>query len=217
MRPAWPRHLPIAAGLLAGTLAAPEVAQASFLAGEALDRMADIVAWVIVFVVPLAAIAVFWLIHILPEKVAHKRHHPQLDGIKTLCLLSLVFGGLLWPLAWLWAYTRPAGYKLAYGTDKHDDYFIERGARARAGTLEANEIPGLRAELDAMAARGALPPALQGLREELDRLAAVPAGAATAPRCAPSPVAAAVGEVATPLAAGASDSASPTPGDAGRA
>ena len=24
--------------------------------------------------------------------------------IRTLCLLSLVFGGLLWPIAWLWAY-----------------------------------------------------------------------------------------------------------------
>ena len=27
--------------------------------------------------------------------------------IRTLCLLSLVFGGLLWPIAWLWAYTKP--------------------------------------------------------------------------------------------------------------
>ena len=51
----------------------------------------------------------------MPEKIAHKRHHPQLEAIKTLCLLSLVFGGLLWPIAWLWAYTKPVGYKLAYG------------------------------------------------------------------------------------------------------
>ena len=77
--------------------------------------------------VPVALIVLFWMVHVLPEKIAHKRHHPQLDAIKTLCLLSLVFGGLLWPIAWLWAYTKPVGYKLAYGTDKHPDYFKEHG------------------------------------------------------------------------------------------
>ena len=82
----------------------------------------------VLFVVPIVAIVVFWLIHILPEKIAEKRHHPQKDGINTLCLLSLVFGGLLWPLAWLWAYSRPVAYRMAYGTDKHEDYFTERGA-----------------------------------------------------------------------------------------
>ena len=58
------------------------------------------------------------MVHILPEKIAHKRHHPQFEAIRTLCLLSLVFGGLLWPLAWIWAYTKPVMHKLAYGTDK---------------------------------------------------------------------------------------------------
>ena len=85
-------------------------------------------------------IVIFWLVHILPEKVAEKRHHPQLPAITTLCLLSLVFGGLLWPIAWLWAYTRPIGYKMAYGTEKHDDYFVEKTEEARAGKLLEGEI-----------------------------------------------------------------------------
>ena len=55
---------------------------------------------------------------VLPEKIAEKRHHPQAPAIKTLCLLSLFFGGLLWPLAWLWAYSKPVLYKMAYGVDK---------------------------------------------------------------------------------------------------
>jgi hypothetical protein len=63
------------------------------------------------------AIAVFWIVHILPEKIAEKRKHPQAKAIQTLCLLSLVFGGLLWPIAWLWAYSKPVLYKLA-GTDR---------------------------------------------------------------------------------------------------
>ena len=58
------------------------------------------------------------MVHILPEKIAEKKKHPQTDAIKTLCLLSLFFGGMLWPLAWLWAYSKPVMYKLAYGTDK---------------------------------------------------------------------------------------------------
>ena len=62
--------------------------------------------------------SLFWMVHILPEKIAHKRHHPQFEAIRTLCLLSLVFGGLLWPIAWLWAYSKPVLHKMAYGTDK---------------------------------------------------------------------------------------------------
>lgn len=126
-------------------------------------------AWFVVFVVPVALVALFLVIHVLPEKIAERRHHPQQGAIKTLCLLSLVFGGLLWPLAWLWAYTRPVSYRAAYGTDKHESYFIEMAARAERGELDALALDHLREELAAMADRGALP---YPLRELPDRLAA---------------------------------------------
>lgn len=93
-------------------------AQASIFQGEALDTMADVLAWVVLVVAPAVGIAVFWILHILPEKIAEKRQHPQAGAIQCLCLLSLFFGGLLWPIAWLWAYSKPVLYKLAYGTDK---------------------------------------------------------------------------------------------------
>ena len=80
---------------------------ASFFQGDTLDSVAKWLALFIIFVLPIGGIYLFWMIHILPEKVAEKRHHPQKDAIKTLCLLSLLFGGLLWPFAWLWAYTKP--------------------------------------------------------------------------------------------------------------
>jgi len=88
------------------------------LSGPLVDTIADYLAIFILFVVPALLIYLFWMVHILPEKVAERRGHPQLDAIKTLCLLSLVFGGLLWPLAWLWAYSKPVMYKMAYGTDR---------------------------------------------------------------------------------------------------
>ena len=158
------------ATLAAIALLVAPAARASFVSGDALDTMADWLAIFVICVVPIGVIVVFWLVHILPEKVAEKRHHPQKDAITTLCLLSLAFGGLLWPIAWLWAYTRPVGYRLAYGTDKHEDYYTEMGDRAKAGKLVGNEIAHLREELDVMAAKGMLPPALKGLRQELDAL-----------------------------------------------
>ena len=100
----------------------PSTAQASHFQGEALDKIADVLTVIVLIVVPIVAIAAFWLVHILPEKIAEKKGHPQAKAIQCLCLLSLVFGGLLWPLAWLWTYTKPVGYKLAYGTDKVDPH-----------------------------------------------------------------------------------------------
>ena len=148
-------------------LSAPPAAQASFLSPELEDKLAGILAVVILFVVPVVLIVLFWLVHILPEQIAHKRHHPQFEAIRTLCLLSLVFGGLLWPLAWIWAYSKPVMYKMAYGTDKHPDAHAEghegeeevtvatlndRLARLE-GRVPPSELSALRADLEALEAK----------------------------------------------------------------
>ena len=181
---------PVAAVALALVLGAvPSAARASFLPPEVMDTAAMYLAWFIIAFVPIGGIALFWLVHVLPEKIAHNRHHPQRDAIHTLCLLSLVFGGLLWPIAWLWAYTKPVTYKLAYGTEKHDDYFHEMGEKAHAGELLEHELAHLREELDAMDAKGSLTAELKVLRRDL--AAAVPAQAKTAAVPAPGPEASA--------------------------
>ena len=87
---------------------------------EVVDAIADYMAIFVIMFVPALLIYVFWMIHILPEKIAERRGHPQAEAIKTLCLLSLVFGGLLWPIAWLWAYSKPVLYRMAYGSDRVD-------------------------------------------------------------------------------------------------
>jgi len=97
-------------------------AHASFLHGEALDTVAEVMSWVVICIVPVVAVVVFWLLHIMPEKIAEKRKHPQAKAIQCLCLLSLFFGGLLWPIAWLWAYSKPVLHKLAYGTDQEEHH-----------------------------------------------------------------------------------------------
>ena len=114
-------------------------ADASLAAGEFIDKAASGLALFIIFAMPIGGIILFWMVHVLPEKIAHKRHHPQRDAIHVLCLLSLVFGGLLWPLAWRWAFTKPVLHKMAYGTDLHDDYFKEQVAANAAASAAASE------------------------------------------------------------------------------
>lgn len=158
------RHLALP---LAGLILLPGSASASLLSGEALDTAANVIAWIALLIVPVVLIAVFWMVHILPEKIAEKRRHPQLSAIKTLCLLSLVFGGLLWPLAWLWAYTKPVLHKMAYGTDVDDhahhgealsplqDAGLDRNAPPQpvAATADAPPVDGRQAEVDELKRR----------------------------------------------------------------
>lgn len=71
--------------------------------GGAEDTIADIASWLIILILPIAGIFLFWKVHIYPEKIAERKNHPQLSAIKSMCLLSLIFGGLLWPVALIWA------------------------------------------------------------------------------------------------------------------
>ena len=113
--------------------------------GETLDALANGIAWVAIIIAPIIGITVFWLVHILPEKIAHKKGHPQTGAIQCLCLLSLCFGGLLWPIAWLWAYTKPVLHKLAYGTDV--DESLAHGTEKHEQKDENSEVAQLRARV----------------------------------------------------------------------
>jgi Protein of unknown function (DUF3302) len=149
-------------------------APAHAASGAFADSVAHVLAVFIIFALPIGGVVLFWLVHILPEKAAEKRHHPQKDAIQVLCLLSLVFGGLLWPLAWLWAYTKPVLHKAAYGRDKHDDYYAELKGKEEPTEAEAlelhEELARLRHELEDFEKRSDMPDALQGIRARLARL-----------------------------------------------
>jgi hypothetical protein len=123
-------------------------AHASLFQGETLDSIANGISWVVLIVAPIIGISVFWLVHILPEKIAHKKMHPQTKAIQCLCLLSLCFGGLLWPIAWLWAYSKPVLHKLAYGTDVDESL----GHHGEAVTKQ-DEIEKLRTRLAELEAK----------------------------------------------------------------
>jgi len=158
----------IAGALTLGVLLfLPPDVHASLMSEEMEDKLATFLAVFVIFLVPIVLIVLFWMVHILPEKIAHQRHHPQFEAIRTLCLLSLVFGGLLWPLAWIWAYSKPVMYKMAYGTDVHPDALkhepsapdvstgdlVDRLARLEKQGIPASELTALRADLEALEAK----------------------------------------------------------------
>jgi CBS domain containing-hemolysin-like protein len=124
-------------------LAVPGRAHASLFHGETLDSIANGISWVVLVIAPIIGITVFWLVHVMPEKIAHKKKHPQTHAIHCLCLLSLCFGGLLWPIAWLWAYTKPVMHKLAYGTDVDETL----GHLKEEVAKEEGEVERLRARI----------------------------------------------------------------------
>jgi CBS domain containing-hemolysin-like protein len=123
-------------------LALPARAHASLFQGETLDAVANGISWVVLVIGPIIGIAAFWMVHILPEKIAEKKKHPQAKAIQCVCLLSLCFGGLLWPFAWLWAYTKPVLHKMAYGTDVDESH-----GHDEKPVNEAQELANLRARV----------------------------------------------------------------------
>ncbi len=54
---------------------------------------------------------------------------------------------MLWPLAWLWAYSKPVFHKLAYGTDKHEDFYALPGPTAEE-PAQLEDLQSLRDEID---------------------------------------------------------------------
>ena len=128
--------------ILLGTALLPHSAHASMFHGETLDAIANGISWVVLVIAPIIGLTIFWLLHVMPEKIAEKKKHPQTHAIHCLCLLSLFFGGLLWPIAWLWAYTKPVLHKMAYGTDVDESL----------GHLE-EEVKDEQAEIEKLRAR----------------------------------------------------------------
>ena len=69
----------------------------------------DVFALIILFVLIVAAVGVWVILAMLPGRIARARNHPQADAINMCGWWGALTMGLLMPLAFIWAYTRPAG------------------------------------------------------------------------------------------------------------
>lgn len=68
----------------------------------------DVFALIVLVVLLITVVAMIGVLGALPGRIARSRRHPQADAIAVGGWLGLLFGGVLWPLVMIWAYTRSA-------------------------------------------------------------------------------------------------------------
>jgi hypothetical protein len=79
----------------------------------ALDAFAFVVFAVLIFV----GVIIVVNLGKLPGQLAHKWNHPQAGAINAMSWIGIATGGLLWPVAFIWAFTTPFGAKSAIKDD----------------------------------------------------------------------------------------------------
>jgi hypothetical protein len=69
--------------------------------------MLDVMTLLIILIV--VGVNVYFLLWLaaMPGKIAGERSHPQADAISVCGWLSLLTGFVTWPVAMIWAYTKP--------------------------------------------------------------------------------------------------------------
>lgn len=66
----------------------------------------DIFAWIVLVVLIITVIAGFLVLAMLPGKIAKQRGHPQHEAINVAGWLGAILGGVFWPFALIWAFTK---------------------------------------------------------------------------------------------------------------
>ena len=68
----------------------------------------DVFTFIVLAVLFAVAAFLFMKLGELPGKIANENNHPQSKAITICGWLGVITLGLLWPIAIIWAYTRPA-------------------------------------------------------------------------------------------------------------
>lgn len=67
----------------------------------------DIFALIVLFIIACALIAVVVFMGVWLGIIAKKRNHPYAEAVAIGGWVGLIFGGVLWPVILIWAYTSP--------------------------------------------------------------------------------------------------------------
>jgi len=70
----------------------------------------DIIAFFVFAVLIAVAVIVIVLLGQLPGQIAKKRGHPQAAAITVAGWLGLATLGILWPIAFIWAFLNPISF-----------------------------------------------------------------------------------------------------------
>lgn len=67
---------------------------------------ATVFAWFVMALLFGVFVTIIVLLGSLPQKIALKRNHPQVEAINAASWIGLACGGLGWPIAFVWAFLR---------------------------------------------------------------------------------------------------------------
>jgi membrane-bound acyltransferase YfiQ involved in biofilm formation len=66
--------------------------------------MIDLLAWVVLLILAVSAVAMFFIAGSLPGHIARSRNHPWSQAVTVAGWVTLICGFALWPIALIWAY-----------------------------------------------------------------------------------------------------------------
>jgi hypothetical protein len=89
----------------------------------------DVFAFVVFAVLIAAGTIIVVNVGKLPGELAYKWHHPQAAAINVMGWIGIATGGLLWPVALIWAFTTPFGARSTSADGR-----LPRNAEADAAT-----------------------------------------------------------------------------------
>ena len=81
----------------------------------------DIFAFIVFGVLFLAIVVAVVVLGSLPGKIARRRGHPQADAITAASWIGIATMGLVWPIAFVWAFLRPANDTVAQPSREAED------------------------------------------------------------------------------------------------
>ena len=70
-------------------------------------NLLDIFALLVLLVLAAAVVGIWVILGFLPGKIARQRNHPQAEAINMCGWWGVITLGILLPLAFIWAYTKP--------------------------------------------------------------------------------------------------------------
>ena len=65
--------------------------------------IATLFAWFVIAVLFFTVVAAIVALGSLPGHIAKQRHHPHAEAINATSWIGLALGGILWPIAFVWA------------------------------------------------------------------------------------------------------------------
>jgi Kef-type K+ transport system membrane component KefB len=94
--------------------------------------MLDYFALIVLIVLIAVVVAAWIMLAMMPGQIAKKRGHPQAEAINVMGWWGAITLGLLAPIAWVWAHTkpvaRPIGVSPPHGDSESDSDIKEEAA-----------------------------------------------------------------------------------------